>query len=355
LFPCNHNVRFCHDMQEPIIGITMGDPAGIGPEIVLKAHLELLNQGKTLNSVVIGDLKLLEAVAQAMNCEARLVRIEESDVARIPRLVRDDPSTLFVLDLQNVEQAALNYGKPDMFTGKAAIDYIITALRLCKAGAISAIATAPVSKKAICDSGVAFTGHTGLISSAMGVRDFAMMFVCESLRVFLLTTHIPLAEVHKHVTEQNVKRLILLAERTLTMFFGIENPRIGVCGLNPHGGEGGIIGKEEMRSIIPAIEAARKEGIAVLGPFPADALFAPESARSFDAIIAMYHDQGLIPIKMMGLKRAVNVTVGLPIVRVSVSHGTANDIAGRWVADATSMVESLKLADSMARTLAQSR
>jgi len=355
LFNHNRNGSFRRDMQEPIIGITMGDPAGIGPEIVLKAHLELLNLEKTLNNVVIGDLALLEAVAQAMSCQVRLVRIEESDVIRIPRLVRDDPSALFVIDLQNVEQAALNYGKPDMFTGKAAIDYIVTALRFCKAGAISAIATAPVSKKAICDAGVAFTGHTGLISSAMGVRDFAMMFVCEALRVFLLTTHIPLAEVHDHVTERNVKRLILLAERTLTMFFGIEKPKIGVCGLNPHAGEGGTIGKEETASIIPAIEAAKKEGIDALGPFPADALFAPESAQRFDAIIAMYHDQGLIPVKIAGLKRAVNVTVGLPIVRVSVSHGTANDIAGRWIADATSMVESLKLADSMARTLAQSR
>jgi len=339
------------DMKEPIIAITMGDPAGIGPEVVVKAHRELLDRNESINKLVVGDFALLDAVSEATDCRIKLSRIEEADVVQVPRLVHDDPEALYVIDLENVEQDVLCYGKPDMFTGKAAIDYIVSALSLCKAGAVSAIATAPVSKKAICDAGVAFTGHTGLIASAMGVRDYAMMFVCRELRVFLLTTHIPVSQIPAHITAKNVRRVILLAERTLMKFFGTKRPKIAVCGLNPHAGEDGAIGKEELSAIIPAVNSARKEKIDVHGPFAADALFAPENVRQFDAIIAMYHDQGLIPVKMTDFRHAVNVTVGLPVVRVSVSHGTANDIAGKWVADPTSMVESLKLAGEMTRTL----
>ena len=256
-----------------------------------------------------------------------------------------------MLDLANVERDALVYGKPDMFTGKAAIEYILAAIELCKDGSVSALATAPVSKKAICDAGFKFSGHTGLIASAMGVRDYAMMFVSGSLRIFLLTTHIALADVAPKVTTENVLRLILLAERTLTRLFGVARPKIAVCGLNPHAGEEGVFGSEELEAIMPAIKRARAEGIDVQGPFPADTVFVPSTAAKFDAILAMYHDQGLIPVKMADFKHAVNVTVGLPVVRVSVSHGTANDIAGKWFADATSMVESLLLADRMLRAL----
>ena len=339
------------DMKEPIIAVTMGDPAGVGPEVIVKAHRGLLGRETPMNKLVVGDYALLQAVCEAANTCIELSKIEEDEVVQVPRLVRDHPDTLFVIDVPNVEQEVLRYGKPDMFTGKAAIDYIVTALRLSKAGSVSAIATAPVSKKAICDAGVAFTGHTELIASAMGVRDYAMMFVCGVLRVFLLTTHVPVSSVSAHVTEKNVRRLIFLAERTLTKFFGVTRPKIAVCGLNPHAGEGGVIGREEVDAIVPAIESARRDKIDVQGPFPADTLFIPEYAERFDAIIAMFHDQGLIPIKMTDFRRAVNVTVGLPVVRVSVSHGTANDIAGKWLADPTSMVESLKLADRMARTL----
>lgn len=338
-------------MKEPIIAITMGDPAGIGPEVIVKAHRELLASQSTINKLVVGDFALLQAVCEATGCRVRLSRIEEADVVQVQRLVRDDPEALFVIDLENIEQDVLCYGKPDMFTGKVAIDYIVRALSFCKAGAVSAIVTAPVSKKAICDAGVAFTGHTGVIASAMGVRDYAMMFVCKKLRVFLLTTHVPLSQVPAHVTQKNVRRLIFLAERTLTKFFGIRRPKIAVCGLNPHAGEDGAIGREELAAIVPAMASVRKEDIDIRGPFAADALFVPERAEQFDAIIAMYHDQGLIPVKMTDFRHAVNVTVGLPVVRVSVSHGTANDIAGKWVADPTSMVESLKLADAMTRTL----
>jgi len=338
-------------MKEPIIAVTMGDPAGIGPEVIIKAHRELLSAGNPINKLVVGDLALLQAVSDATGSRVKLSRIEEAQVLQVPRLVRDDPEALFVIDLGNVDREVLCYGKPDMFTGKAAIDYIVTALSLCKKDAVSAIATAPVSKKAICDAGVAFTGHTGLIANALGVRDYAMMFVCHKLRVFLLTTHVPLSEVPAHVTQENVRRLIFLAERTLTRFFGIARPKIAVCGLNPHAGEEGVIGEEETSAILPALAYARKEKIDACGPFPADALFAAENAQEFDAIIAMYHDQGLIPVKMTDFRHAVNVTVGLPVVRVSVSHGTANDIAGKWLADPTSMVEALKLADAMTRTL----
>jgi len=339
------------DMREAIIAVTMGDPAGIGPEVIVKAHSELLARDEPVNKLVVGDLALLQAVCDATGCHIKLSRIDEADVVQVPRLVREDRESLFVIDLENVEQDVLCYGKPDMFTGKAAIDYIVSALSFCRAGTVSAIATAPVSKKAICDAGVAFTGHTELIASAMGVRDYAMMFACRELRVFLLTTHVPLSEVPAHITQKNVSRLIFLAERTLTKFFGMKRPKIAVCGLNPHAGEDGAIGREELAVIIPAVASARMEKIDVHGPFAADALFVPEHAEQFDAIIAMYHDQGLIPVKVTDFRHAVNVTVGLPIVRVSVSHGTANDIAGKWVADPTSMVESLKLANAMAQTL----
>ncbi|MBN1592501.1 MAG: 4-hydroxythreonine-4-phosphate dehydrogenase PdxA [Candidatus Coatesbacteria bacterium] len=338
-------------MRQPIIAITMGDPAGVGPEVIVKAHRILVDEKRPVNALVIGDFDLLKKVSEQTGSGIELSKIDETEVSRVPLLVRDNPEVLHVLDLANVEPEALSFGEPDMFTGKAAIDYIVTSLRLCKSESVSAIATAPVSKKAICDAGITFTGHTELIANTMGVRDFAMMFVCKGLRVLLLTTHIPLSSVSSHVNERNVRRLIFLTERTLTGFFGVAKPKIGVCGLNPHAGEDGVIGREEVEDIIPAIKSARREKIDVRGPYPADTLFTPEKTREFDAIIAMYHDQGLIPVKMTDFRGSVNVTVGLPIVRVSVSHGTASDIAGKWVADPSSMVESLKLADRMTRTL----
>ncbi|MBN2207671.1 MAG: 4-hydroxythreonine-4-phosphate dehydrogenase PdxA, partial [Candidatus Coatesbacteria bacterium] len=312
-------------MSEPVIAITLGDPAGIGPEVIIKAHHELLKTGAAINALVVGDLEHLRAVSESLGLQTDLLAIDESDAPRVPHILYERKGALPVIDLENVERDALEFGKPDMFTGKASIDYISAALQLAKSGSVSALATAPVSKKAINEAGFAFSGHTELIARALGATDYAMMFVCPSLRVFLLTTHIPLSKVPSQVTRQNVRRLIFLADRTLARFFGIEKPKIAACGLNPHAGEEGVIGPEEEREIMPAITDARSDGIEVEGPMPADTVFTPANAARFDAVITMYHDQGLIPVKMADFAHAVNVTVGLPLVRVSVSHGTAND------------------------------
>jgi len=343
--------RVCGEMVEPVIAVTMGDPAGIGPEVIIKAHTRLFRRRSKANRVVVGDLALLESVAGAMGIAVKFRPIELGEVIHVPKMLLEDRQILPVVDLANVQLDALEFGRPDVFTGKAAIEYILAALELAKSGAASAIATGPVSKRAINEAGFRFTGHTSLIASVLGVRDYAMMFVSGRLRVLLVTTHIPISQLPEQITVGAVRRVIFLADRTLREFFGIGGPRLGVCGLNPHGGEGGIIGSEEERVIIPAILSAKRDGIIVEGPFASDTLFIPQNAKKFDAIIAMYHDQALIPVKLLGFARAVNVTVGLPVVRVSVSHGTANDIAGKWEADPTSMVEALLLANKMARLM----
>ena len=288
--------------MKPRIAITEGDPAGIGPEIARKAA---------------ADARVLDV------CE--------------PVLYGAAAGTRFTPGVLSAE------------AGKAAYDAIVRATADAQSGAVSAIATAPINKEALRLAGFPWNGHTDLLAHLTGAKHVAMMFYSDELRVVLATVHVALAEVPKLLTKTLVEQTIALTARELPLFDKIQ-PRIAVAGLNPHAGEHGLFGCEEDTAIRPAIEACRARGIDVSGPFPADTLFIRARKGEFDVVIACYHDQGLIPVKLVAFGRAVNVTLGLPIIRTSVDHGTAFDISGKGVADADSMIAAVLLAARLARS-----
>ena len=288
--------------MRPRIGITVGDPAGIGPEIAAKA---------------VADTRVQEI------CEPVLYGPSRPDPTRFrPGVLSAD-------------------------AGRAAYDAILDAVRDAQAKRIDAIATAPVNKEAFALAGLRWRGHTDLLAHLTGAEHVAMLFDSEALRVVLATVHVSLADVPGLLTEDSLLATLRLTARELPRF-GIGSPRIALAGLNPHAGEHGLMGDEEQRVLEPAVRVARSEGIDVSGPWPADTVFVRAVRREFDVVVACYHDQGLIPIKLLALGRAVNVTLGLPIVRTSVDHGTAFDIAGRGVADPSSLIEAVRLASRLA-------
>jgi 4-hydroxythreonine-4-phosphate dehydrogenase len=238
-------------------------------------------------------------------------------------------------------------GRVSAEAGKSAYDAIVQAVEDAQAGRIAAVVTGPVNKESFASAGLPWRGHTDLLAHLTRASSVAMMFYADSLRVVLATVHIPLKEVSAALTQARVEEVIALTARDLPLF-GFPNPRLAVCGLNPHAGEHGVIGREDEDVVRPAIEARRAAGVRVDGPFPADTIFVRAMKGEFDAVMACYHDQGLIPVKMAAFGRAVNVTLGLPIVRTSVDHGTAFDIAGRGVADASSLIEAVTLAVRLA-------
>ncbi len=285
--------------MKPRIGITVGDPAGIGPEIARKAAAD--------------------ASVRAV-CEPVLYG-------------PSDPDAL----------AAFRVGIVSAEAGRAAHAAIVQAVADARSGRLAAIATAPINKEAFARAGLRWRGHTDLLAELTGAPRVAMMFYAEALRVILATVHIPLVEVSRALTRDLVEGVIELAAAELPRF-GYALPRLAVAGLNPHAGEHGVIGREDDDVLRPAIGAMRARRIRVDGPFPADTVFVRAARGEFDAVIACYHDQGLIPVKLLAFGRAVNVTLGLPIVRTSVDHGTAFDIAGQGVADPSSLIEAVKLA-----------
>jgi 4-hydroxythreonine-4-phosphate dehydrogenase len=287
----------------PRIGITVGDPAGIGPEIAVKAA---------------GD-PAVRAV-----CEPVIYGPSEA-----------------------AELGAFTPGEVSPAAGRAAYDAILQAVGDATTGTIDAIATAPINKEAFAAASLPWKGHTELLAHLTAAPRVAMMFYADALRVILATVHIPLADVPKALTRERVEEVIRLSAAELPRF-GHPAPRIALAGLNPHAGEHGVIGTEDDEVLRPAVAACRGEGIAVDGPFPADTIFVRAMRGEFDAVVACYHDQGLIPVKMAAFGHAVNVTLGLPIVRTSVDHGTAFDIAGRGIADPSSLVEAVKLAAKLA-------
>jgi 4-hydroxythreonine-4-phosphate dehydrogenase len=289
----------------PRIGVTVGDPAGIGPEIARKAAAD-------------DDL--------ARTCEIVLYGPHEDNaVARFAR------------------------GRVSAEAGKAAYDAVVSAVADAVAGRIDAVATAPVNKEAFAAAGLPWRGHTDLLAHLTGAPHVAMMFYAEALRVILATVHIPLSEVPKALNQETLETVVGLAAAELPRF-GIPAPRLALAGLNPHAGEHGLMGEEEDTVLVPAVNACRARGVTIEGPLPADTVFVRAMRGEFDAVIACYHDQGLIPVKLVAFGKAVNVTLGLPIVRTSVDHGTAFDIAGRGVADPSSMVEAIRLAARLAST-----
>lgn len=327
--------------KRPIIAITMGDPAGIGPEIIIKA-LSLAELSRLSRPVVIGDARVMKNAMKYSKASPVVLK-------EIKRLDEGDFRTgiINILDMDNVDVPKLKIGKVSVEAGRAAVKYIERAIDLAMDKKVDAITTGPINKEAINKAGFRFDGHTELLAKRTGAKHCAMMFLSDSIRVMLVTTHIPLSQVAKEIDKKRVLEIIKLADKELTELLG-KRPRIGVAGLNPHAGESGIFGSEEQKIISPAVEEAKKLGINVKGPVSADAIFYLANLNMFDIVIAMYHDQGLIPLKLLSFNKSVNVTVGLPIIRTSVDHGTGFDIAGKGWANPSSMIQAIKVAAMMA-------
>jgi len=306
------------------LGLTVGDPAGIGPEIVLRALAS--PERPDADWTVYGPTACLE------DRSARL---------GLPR-----PAALGC-NLVDVVGGPFALGQVSAEAGRAAAEAVLAAAREALAGRLDGLVTAPLHKGALRAAGHPWPGHTELLAAAAGVEDVAMMFVGGGLRVALLTIHRPLRTVPDAITADDVGRVTRLVHRELPRF-GAPRPRIAVCGLNPHAGEGGLFGREDGEVIAPAVATLVAEGLDVSGPLPADTAFVRAVRGEFDAVVAAYHDQGLVPVKLLAFGRAVNVTLGLPFVRTSVDHGTAFDIAGAGTADAGSLVEAMKLAAALA-------
>ncbi|VAX32490.1 4-hydroxythreonine-4-phosphate dehydrogenase [hydrothermal vent metagenome] len=321
------------------IAITMGDPAGIGPEIIVNAFHDELS---FCQPIVVGSARFLDAIARQMKIPVTVHTITSPDQARFQAGVLD------VLDLDNVSPE-LARGQATAEGGKASVQYIEAAVKLALDQQVSAITTAPINKESIHKAGFFYPGHTELLAKLCGAKTVALMLAGENLRVVLATTHLPLNKVSEQITVDRVLTTIQLTHQWLQCHVTAA-PKIAVTGLNPHCGDGGIFGGEEQSAIIPALEAAQKKGIQVEGPFSADALFIRGQFDAYDAVIAMYHDQGMIPIKMDSKGTAVNITLGLPILRTSVDHGTAYDIAGTGTASPESLIIALKKAAELAQS-----
>ena len=322
--------------RKPRIGITIGDPAGIGPEVSLKAVAddEVL---AACVPVLIGDAQYLSHWSRAFGLARGL------DVINAGESVVDGLSSPVIYNLANIP-GSIGIGQESAACGRCAAEFIEAAVKLCQSGQLDAMATAPINKKSLSLAGYPFPGHTEFLAALTGTDDFAMTFFSPALRVSLLTTHVPLTEVSSYVKKAALEKLIRLVHRELVRY-GFERPRIAVAALNPHGGEGSLFGLEEASEMIPAIEACRnQDGIEVSGPHSGDTIFLRASRGEFDIVLSCYHDQGLIPIKCLSFGEAVNVTLGLPFIRTSVDHGTAFDIAGRGKADHSSMIAAIKLA-----------
>lgn len=324
-------------MNNPLpVGITMGDAAGIGPEIVVKAYAHGLNAP----CAVYGDAGALRRAAAQLGARLDIAEIASIDQAR------PDPGCIQVVACSPALPADLALGRVSALAGRAAYDYVCAAIDDAQAGRIRAIVTAPLNKKSMHEAGIDFPGHTEILADRSATQDFAMMLANDELRVLLVTIHVALADVIARITPQAELTAMRLADRACRQM-GIARPRVAVAGLNPHAGEGGKFGREDVDIIEPAIAAARAEGIDASGPWPGDTVFMRARRGEFDIVVAQYHDQGLIPVKYLGLDHGVNVTVGLPFVRTSVDHGTAFDIAGKGLADHASLVAAFDLALAM--------
>ena len=326
--------------RAPRIGVTMGDPAGIGPEVVLKAVAEPEVLAACV-PVIVGDAQHLAHTARTLDlqCGYEIVRRGEA--------FPEDLSGPVIYHLDNIT-GTVAPGVESGAAGRAAAEYIEAAVELCGLGSVDAIATAPINKRALFLGGYSFPGHTEFLAHLTGSAESAMAFVASNLRIVLISTHVPLSEAIRLVEKERIARVTRLADRELKRW-GIERPRIAVAALNPHGAEGGLFGVEEAAEIQPAVEACRDEGLEVSGPHSADTVFLRASRGEFDAVISCYHDQAMIPVKCLSFGEAVNVTLGLPFIRTSVDHGTAFDIAGRGVAEHSSMVAAITLAARLSR------
>jgi 4-hydroxythreonine-4-phosphate dehydrogenase len=328
--------------KKPIIGITMGDPSGVGPEIIAKALLSS-DVSRVCRPVVIGDLSVLQQVLALCGLKGNLKAVEKIDAAP-PR-----GGTIEIIDLHNVNVDQLKIGTPGKIGGEAAAAYILKATELALDHKIDGVTTAPINKEILNAAGYPYPGHTEFFATLTQTSDYGMLMVGGGLRIMLVTIHLALHDVPRQIKKSHVLRAIRLAHQAMG-YFRISRsgkPRIAVAALNPHAGEGKLFGSEEWDEILPAVLEARGEGMDVSDPLPADTLFYKAKEGYYDVVVAMYHDQGLIPLKLLAFGRAVNVTIGLPFVRTSVDHGTAYDIAGKDSADPRSLIEAIRLAAEM--------
>lgn len=328
------------DTQKPILAITMGDPSGIGPEVVLKTlgHPDIYDR---CNPLVIGDRRILERAMSALDTAP--LRIE--DVGG-PATAVFQPGTVTLVDLANADPAACPFGEISPVSGKAAVEYVFAACDMAMAGEVDAVVTAPLNKAAMFDAGFHYAGHTELLTERTGAEKVSMLLIGPSLRVVHVSTHVALTEAIRRVTKQRVMDVIQIAYDACRAL-GIAHPRIAVAGLNPHASEGGLFGNEEATEIEPAIAEMRARGMDVSDPQPPDTVFLRATKGVYDIVVAMYHDQGHIPMKLLAFDSGVNVSLGLPIIRTSVDHGTAFDIAGRGIAREESMLAAIDVAIQM--------
>lgn len=322
--------------MQNIIGITMGDPAGIGPEIILKSFLD--DRVRAYPVVVIGSFDVMDKVMKVIEITGiklkRIKSVEEADFQL---------GTLNIIDMNNVDIKALVPGVVQAMAGNAAFEYVKAAADFALKGEIQAVATAPLNKEAMHLAGHNFPGHTEILGHFTNTKDFAMLLYDDLLKVIHVSTHVSLKKAIETLSKERIASVIQIAHDTMKLL-GTENVRIGVAGINPHAGEGGLFGDEEIREIIPAIEIKKKEGINVQGPIAPDTIFLRAKEGEFDIVIAMYHDQGHIPLKLLGFHSGVNVSAGLPIIRTSVDHGTAFDRAWKGISNPNSMIQAIILA-----------
>jgi len=327
-------------MSKPIIAITMGDPSGVGPEVITKALADPEISGMC-RPLVIGDPAAME---RAIAVTGQHMWLELTDA--LPSKNAD--GTIFLRPLSRLAPTDMEYGGPSSEAGDAMFRYITEAVRLCLAGEAAAMVTGPISKASLNRGGHRYPGHTELLADLTGCRDYVMMLAGDRLRVTLVTIHEALADVPRLITQERVLATIRATHKGLHKYFR-KNPRLAVLALNPHCGERGLFGDEERRFIGPAVEAARAEGIDARGPLSADMLFHFAARGDYDGVVCMYHDQGLIPLKLLHFHDAVNITLGLPIIRTSVDHGTAYDLAGTGKACHFSMIAAIRTAVGMAK------
>lgn len=328
-------------MPKPVIAITMGDPCGIGPEIIAKALADVTLWDCCL-PVVVGDCAAMERAVELTGAGLKVVPVS---LATLPE--QHGSGVVLVLQTGSLSADDMRYGQPGEAAGKAVYRYITTAASLCSSGRAAAMATAPISKEVLNRAGYHYPGHTELLAELTGSAEFVMMLAGDKLRVTLVTIHEALSAVPSLLTIEKVYTTIRITHKDISRYFR-SNPKIAVLSLNPHCGEGGLFGSEEASIITPAIAMARSLGIDVHGPLSADTLFYFAARGDYDAVVCMYHDQGLIPLKLLHFDDGVNITLGLPLIRTSVDHGTAYGIAGQGVASAASMTAAIRTAARMA-------
>jgi 4-hydroxythreonine-4-phosphate dehydrogenase len=320
----------------PVLAVTMGDPAGIGPEIAVRALLDA-EIGTASRSFLIGDARVFQRALSVCGLTARLNHITG------PEALADTAGVIDVIHQETADPAVLHIGQVQALGGQAAFAAIKASIELAMAGRIDGVATTPINKESLKAAKIPFIGHTEMFAEYTGAAEEMTMFTISGLKIFFLTRHLSLIEACRQITQERVAKGIDKCVKALGQL-GIPRPHLAVAALNPHGGEDGLFGREEIEAIKPAIAAARARGMTVSGPVPADSVFHMARIGRYDAVLSLYHDQGHIAAKMMDFEKTVSVTLGLPILRTSVDHGTAFDIAGTGKASAVSMIEAIKVA-----------